>query len=436
MPRPPGRPRAKVTPIEKELAARALCRRRLLPFVYRNVKDYEAGWIHQEICEKLEKFEQDIIDRKSPRLMLFMPPRHGKSELASTQFPAWFLGRHPEKEVISCSYASGLAMSFSRKVRELLRNPRYQSVFPDTVLGKDSQSTEHWETTESGGYLAAGVGGPITGHGADALIIDDPVKNRADAESPTERNRVWDWYSSTAYTRLMPGGGVLLILTRWHTDDLAGRLLYEMQHGGEEWEIVVYPAIAVHDEKYRKEGEALHPDRYDLKALQRIKKATTSRDWGALYQQQPSTEEGAIIKRSQWNRWTSKEPPKCEYVIQSYDTAYSKNETADYSVITTWGLFYPEGNYSTHEMAEGFESEVMYNGDEAHMILLDAVKGRWSFPELKDKAYQLYNYWKPDSTIIEGRATGLPLAHEMRKSGIPVQTYTPARGNDKLTRPD
>jgi predicted phage terminase large subunit-like protein len=232
----------------------------------------------------------------------------------------------------------------------------------------------------------------------------------------------------------MPGGGVLLILTRWHTDDLAGRLLYEMQHGGEEWEIVVYPAIAVHDEKYRKEGEALHPDRYDLKARQRIKKATTSRDWGALYQQQPSTEEGAIIKRSQWNRWTSKEPPKCEYVIQSYDTAYSKNETADYSVITTWGLFYPEGNYSTHEMAEGFESEVMYNGDEAHMILLDAVKGRWSFPELKDKAYQLYNYWKPDSTIIEGRATGLPLAHEMRKSGIPVQTYTPARGNDKLTR--
>ena len=430
---------SKVTPIEQELAARQLCRRRLLPFVYRNVKDYDAGWIHQEICEKLEKFEQDILDRKSPRLMLFMPPRHGKSELASTQFPAWFLGRNPAKEVISCSYASGLAMTFSRKVRELLRNPRYQSVFPDTILGKDSQSTEHWETNVGGGYLAAGVGGPITGHGADALIIDDPVKNRADAESPTERNRVWDWYSSTAYTRLMPGGGVLLILTRWHTDDLAGRLLYEMQHNGEQWEIVVYPAIAVHNELYRKEGEALHPSRYDLTALQRIKKATVARDWGALYQQQPSTEEGAILKRSYWNRWVKKEPPKCEYVIQSYDTAYSKNETADFSVITTWGLFYPEGNYSEHELAEGFEGECIFDGDEAHMILLDAVKGRWGFPELKDQAYQLYAYWKPDSVVIEGRATGTPLAHEMRKTGIPVQTYTPSRGaigspNNKIAR--
>ena len=428
-----------VTHIERELANRALCRKRLLPFVLRNVKDYEPGWIHQEICEKLEKFEQDIIDKKSPRLMLFMPPRHGKSELASTQFPAWFLGRHPEKEVISCSYASGLALNFSRKVRELLRQPKYHAVFPETILTKDSQSTEHWETTENGGYLAAGVGGPITGHGADCLIIDDPVKNRADAESPTERNRVWDWYSSTAYTRLMPGGGVLLILTRWHTDDLAGRILYEMQHGGEEWEIIVYPAIAVHDEKYRKEGEALHPERYDIKALQRIKKSVTKRDWGALYQQNPTTEEGAILKRTYWNRWTRKEPPKCEYLLQSYDTAYSKNESADFSVITTWGLFYPEGNYGEHELAEGFEGEKFFSGDEAHLILLDAVKGRWSFPELKDQAFRLYMYWKPDAVLIEGRATGTPLAHEMRRSGIPVQTYTPARGsvnspNNKITR--
>ena len=426
-----------VTPIQKELASRELCRRRLLPFVIRNVKDYEAGWIHQEICEKLEKFEQDIADRKSPRLMLFMPPRHGKSELASTQFPAWFLGRNPSKEVISCSYASGLALSFSRKVRELLRWPKYNSLFPNTKLGKDSQSTENWLTTEGGGYLAAGVGGPITGHGADVLIIDDPVKNRADAESGTERNRVWDWYSSTAYTRLMPGGGVLLILTRWHVDDLAGRLLYEMQHGGDQWDIVVYPAVAVHDETYRKEGEALHPERYDTTALKRIKSALTARDWGALYQQNPSTEEGAILKRNYWNRWCRKEPPTTEYIIQSYDTAYSKSEQADFSVITTWGLFYPDGDYSEHELAPDNEDnprDHRFSGNDAHLILLDADKGRYSFPELKERAYELYTYWQPDSTIIEAKATGLPLAHEMRRAGIPVQTFTPSRGNDKLTR--
>tara|TARA_R110002096_G_scaffold190674_5_gene371844 strand:- start:952 stop:1884 length:933 start_codon:yes stop_codon:yes gene_type:complete len=235
----------------------------------------------------------------------------------------------------------------------------------------------------------------------------------------------------------MPGGGVLLILTRWHVDDLAGRLLYEMQHGGDKWDIVVYPAVAVHDETYRKEGEALHPERYDTDALKRIKSALTARDWGALYQQNPSTEEGAILKRQYWNRWTKKEPPKTEYIIQSYDTAYSKSEQADFSVITTWGLFYPEGDYSEHEIAPDNEDtprSFMFDGDAAHLILLDADKGRYSFPELKERAYELYSYWEPDSTIIEAKATGLPLAHEMRRAGIPVQTFTPSRGNDKLTR--
>lgn len=422
--------------IQQELATRQLCRRRMLPFVHRNVKGYEAGWIHQEICEKLEKFEQDIKDRKSPRLMLFMPPRHGKSELASTQFPAWFLGRNPEKEVISCSYSSSLAMSFSRKVRELLRDKKYQGVFPDTALAKDSQSTENWITTTGGGYLAAGVGGPITGRGAHALIIDDPVKNRVEAESPTEREKVWDWYSSTAYTRLAPGGGVLLILTRWHTDDLAGRLLSEMRNNrGDKWEIIVYPAIAVHDEKYRRSGEALHPARYNEDALEKIKGALTPRDWGALYQQNPSTEEGAILKRDSWNRWESDKPPKCQYVIQSYDTAYGKSESSDFTVITTWGLFQPEGDYSHHTLnQEAHGGETHFDGTETHIILLDAVRGRYPFPELKDRAYMLHSYWKPDSIIVEAKAAGQPLIQEMRKMGIPVQGFSPSRGNDKMTR--
>ena len=422
--------------IRQELASRALCRRRLLPFVHRNVADYEAGWIHQEICEKLEKFEADVIAKKSPRLMLFMPPRHGKSELASTQFPSWFLGKNPAKEVISCSYSASLAMSFSRKVRENLRDPRYQAVFPETSLAKDSQSTENWITTRGGGYLAAGVGGPITGRGAHALIIDDPVKNRTEAESSTERERVWDWYSSTAYTRLAPGGGVLIILTRWHADDLAGRLLNAMKKGGDQWDIVVYPAIAVHKERYRDEGDALHPARYDLEALAKIKRALIPRDWGALYQQNPTTEEGAILKRNYWCRWEDDDPPECTYTIQSYDTAYTARQTADYSVITTWGLFYPEGDLSKHTvMVDGqINPDGKFAGDEAHIILLDCVKGRWDFPQLKEKAYELYSYWQPDSTIIEAKASGLPLAHELRRSGVPVQTFTPSKGNDKMTR--
>jgi len=422
--------------IQTELANRELCRRKLLPFVERNVKGYQAGWVHKEICEKLEKFEQDVIDRKSPRLMLFMPPRHGKSELASTQFPAWFLGRNPTREIISSSYSASLATSFSRKVRELLRTPKYASVFKDTKLSKDTQSAERWRTDMGGQYLAVGVDGGATGNGADVFIIDDPVKNRTDAESPVEREKAWNWYSSTAYTRLAPGGGVLLILTRWHTDDLAGRLLAEMKAGrGDDWEIVVYPAIAVHDETHRKVGEPLHEDRYNIEALQRIEKVLTSRDWGALYQQNPATEEGAILKASNWNRWEEKTPPKCTYIIQSYDTAFGQSETGDFSVITTWGLFFPDGDYGHHTLnVEAHGGETYFSGDEAHIILLDRVKGRYPFPELKDRAVMLYHYWSPDSIIIEQKASGAPLTQELRLMGIPVQGFTPSRGNDKMTR--
>ena len=247
---------------------------------------------------------------------------------------------------------------------------------------------------------------------------------------------VWDWYSSTAYTRLAPGGGVLLILTRWHIDDLAGRLLKEMKKGGDQWKIVVYPAIAVHDEVHRSEGDPLHTERYNLKSLLKIKGALIRRDWDALYQQNPTTDEGAIVKREYWNRWESDVPPKCEYIIQSYDTAYSKSEQSDYSVVTTWGLFYPDGDLSIHHtVVAGLEvSGDDFTGGVAHLMLLDRVKGRWDFPHLKQKGYELYQEWQPDSTVIEAKATGLPLAHEMRRRGIPVQTFTPTKGNDKLTR--
>lgn len=425
--------------VQKELADRALCRKRLLPFVIRNVPKYKAGWIHKEICTKLEKFERDIKAGKSPRLMLFMPPRHGKSELASTQFPAWFLGRNPEREIIACSYASTLALSFSKKVRGIIDDEKYPGVFPNTKLNPDSKSAENWLTTKDGGYLAAGAGGGITGRGADCLIIDDPVKNREEADSPTQRELIGNWYSSTARTRLEPGAGVLLILTRWHNDDLAGRLLYDMQHNGEQWDVIVYPAEAVHDEKYRNIGDPLHPDRYDKDALNSIKTALTARDWSALYQQSPSIEAGSILRRDHWNRWGSDEPPACSYLIQSLDTAYSAKEQADYSVISTWGLFHPEGTYEIHKLGSAYNNEDdfqlhNFDGKVAHLILLDVMRKRLSFPDLKREAFRLNDYWQPDSIIIEAKATGMPLAHELRNAGVPVSTFTPGKGADKVTR--
>ena len=265
----------------KELALRILTRKRLLPFVERFNADYQAGWVHKDICRRLEQFSRDVVAKKSPRLMLFMPPRHGKSTLASVSFPAWHLGRNPEHEFISCSYSGSLAMGFSRKVRQLLREPTYKTAF-QTRLDPDSQSAEAWLTTGGGGYVAAGVGGGITGKGAHVLVIDDPIKNREDSESENNRSANWDWYTSTAYTRLAPGGGILVILTRWHDDDLAGRLLKASDEGGDVWEVVRYPAIAEEKEEYRDHGEALPPESYSLAALSQIRSAVGPRDWSAL----------------------------------------------------------------------------------------------------------------------------------------------------------
>ena len=324
-----------------ELMRRELCRRRLLPFVERFNDQYEAGWVHKDICARLEQFSKDVAERKSPRLMLFMPPRHGKSELASKTFPGWHLGRHPDHEVISCSYTGDLAMDFSRKVRELLRDKRYHQVFKDTHLDKDSQSAQRWNTTSRGGYVAAGVGGPITGRGAHVLIIDDPIKNRDDAESETNRSSIWNWYTSTAYTRLAPGGGVLIILTRWHDDDLAGRLLTKMKEKeGDEWDVIQYPALATEDELFRKKGDALHPERYDETALQRIKRAVGPRDWSALYQQNPVADDGEYFTRDMFRWYSAAERPPLDelHCYTSWDLAIGKNEANDFTVGITVGV--------------------------------------------------------------------------------------------------
>ena len=268
-----------------ELALRILTRKRLLPFVERFNPDYNAGWVHKDICRRLEQFSRDVAEKKVRDLCSLCRLDTVRARLRQLRSRLGIWVATQDHEFISCSYSGSLAMGFSRKVRSLLRDPSYKTAFK-TRLDPDSQSAEAWLTTNGGGYVAAGVGGGITGKGAHVLVIDDPVKNREDAESANNREANWDWYTSTAYTRLAPGGGVLVILTRWHDDDLAGKLLSAAQEGGDEWTVVKYPAIAEENEEFRSHGEALHPERYDVEALQRIQRAVGPRDWSALYQQE------------------------------------------------------------------------------------------------------------------------------------------------------
>ena len=364
---------------EQELAKRILSRKRLLPFVERFNPDYLAGWVHKDICQRLEKFSEQVANKESPRLMLFMPPRHGKSTLASVAFPAWHLGRHPDHEFISCSYSGSLAMSFSRKVRQLLREPVYKNVFEKSRLDKDSQSVESWQTTQGGGYVAAGVGGGITGKGANVLVIDDPVKNREDAESDNNRAATWDWYTSTAYTRLSPGGGILVILTRWHDDDLAGRLLKQAEDGADQWEVIRYPAIAEIDENFRKQGESLHPERYNVDALEQIRKAIGPRDWSALYQQNPVSDEGDYFSRD---------------MIRYYE--YDEIDTAELNYYCAWDLAIGQRDRNDYSVG------IVVGIDEYdNLYVVDVVRGKYDGFELVEQILDLYETWRPGIVGIE-----------------------------------
>lgn len=339
---------------QSELASRILSRRRLLPFTQRINPRYLAGWVHEDVCRRLEKFSDDVIAKKSPRLMLLMPPRSGKSELGSRSFPAWHLGRAPDHEIIACSYNVGLAMSFSRKVKEVLEDPSYHSVF-ETRLNPDFKGAEEWGIAGArGGYVAAGVGGGITGKGAHILTIDDPIKNAEEADSADNREKLKEWYDSTAYTRLAPGGGVLIVQTWWHDDDLAGRLQVAMAADPEadQFIVVKYPAIAENDEYLdydtdlivletppangkllRLKGAALHPERYDVKALEQIKRTISPRFWSALYQQNPVPDDGAYFLKEHFRR-APLPYIKRSNVFIAWDFAISEKKLNDYTVGT------------------------------------------------------------------------------------------------------
>ena len=255
--------------------------------------------------------------------MIFAPPRHTKSELASRRFPAWYLGRNPNKQIITSTYSGDLASDFGRDVRNIVAEQEYINLFPKTQLRDDSKSANRWHTNNGGVYISVGVGGSITGRGAHIALIDDPIKNRKDADSETVRNSVWDWYTSTLYTRLMPGGSIVLVQTRWHEDDLAGRLLEAQKHGGDKWEIINLEAIA---NEGTDNEQPLWPEWYPLPALKRIQANIGAREFSALYQQKPQPEEGVYFKREWFNRYELGGHPKNTATFGAGDYAVSDGE--------------------------------------------------------------------------------------------------------------
>jgi len=368
------------------------------------------GAHHKVMAQKF----QDIAEGKCKRLIINMPPRHTKSEFASYLLPAWFLGKYPGKKIIQCSNTAELAVGFGRKVRNLVGSEQYARIFPNVSLRSDSKAAGRWSTNSNGEYFAIGVGGTVTGKGADLLIIDDPHSEQEAAianTNPEVYDKVYEWYGSGPRQRLQPGGSIIVVMTRWSKRDLTGKILKSsIERDGDTWEIIDFPAILP-------SGKALWPQFWRLEELQALKEELPVSKWNAQYQQQPTSEEGALVKREWWQEWTLEKPPVCEYIIQSWDTAYTKNERSDYSACTTWGVFYLN------------EDEMQPN-----IILLDAVKERLEFPELKERALQYYKEWEPDVFIVEAKAAGSPLIFELRRMGIPVSEFTPTRGNDKIAR--
>jgi predicted phage terminase large subunit-like protein len=367
---------------------------------------FVAGRHHHIVAEKLEAVANGTLKR----LIINMPPRHTKSEFASYLFPAWFVGRMPTKKIMQATHTADLSIRFGRKVRNLMDGEDYRKVFPDVKLRADSKAAYRWETDDGGEYYAAGVGGSIAGRGADLFIVDDPHSEQ-DALSPTALENAWEWYMSGPRQRLQPGGAIVVVMTRWGEADLTARLLRQqaVDPKADQWEVVNLPAIL-------DSGDSLWPEYWKVEELEKIKASISASKWNAQYMQQPTSDASSIIKREWWQLWEKEDVPRLQYVMQSYDTAFLKSRTADFSAIQTWGVFYPKED------------------SPPNVILLDAKKGRWEFPDLKRVALEEYRYWEPEVVLIEAKASGMPLTQELRAMGIPVVNFTPSRGNDKHSR--
>lgn len=354
------------------------------------------------IIDELERVEAALHDR----VQILPPPRHSKSLLASQIFPAWYLGRHPDRSIICASYGQELASDFGRQVRNFVADPLHRNIFPNCIISDDSAAIHRFALTAGGNYYAVGAGGPITGRGADLLLIDDPIKSREQAYSAAERRSLQQWYESVAYTRLQPGGAIVLIQTRWHTDDLCGWLLKE--HAREGWKVVSLPALAeVDDLLGRKEGEPLWPERFGLEVLERIREAVGTAAWLSLYQQRPVREEGAIFRKTWWRSYAA--PPEPQRLVFTLDTAFKTTQSADYSVIQVWA-----------ETASGY-------------YLLHTWRQRAEFPELTRQATALAEIWKPNAVLVEDAASGQSLIQALKaETRLPVLPVRPF--GDKVAR--
>lgn len=374
------------------------------------------SFIHGAHHTKMAAAFERVARGECKRLIINMPPRHTKSEFASYLLPAWFLGNFPGKKIIQTSHTAELAVGFGRKVRNLVDADAYTDVFKDVSLQSDSKAAGRWATNKGGEYFAIGVGGAVTGKGADLLIIDDPHSEQEATlaeTNPEVYDKTYEWYTSGPRQRLQPGGSIVVVMTRWSKKDLTGQVLKAAaQRSGEEWEVIEFPAVLP-------SGRPLWPEFWSLTELEALHEELPNGKWMAQYMQQPTSDVSAIVKREWWQLWEHDDPPHCEFSIQSWDTAFLKHQRADYSACTTWGVFYqPDEN--------GME--------QANIILLNSFKRRMEFPELKKVAYEQYTDWEPDSLIIEAKAAGAPLVFELRAMGIPVQEYTPSKGNDKIAR--
>ena len=382
-----------------------------MKFVHAMWPGFVDGRHHAVMAKKF----QEIADGKLKRLIINMPPRHTKSEFASYMLPAWFLGKYPNKKIIQCSNTAELAVGFGRKVRNLVDSDQYSKIFPNVALRADSKAAGRWSTSGNGEYFAIGVGGTVTGKGADLLIIDDPHSEqeaKLAATNPEIFDSVYEWYTSGPRQRLQPGGAIVIVMTRWAKRDLTGRILQSSidREGNDDWEVIDFPAILP-------SGNPLWPQFWSIEELEALRSELPVAKWNAQYQQQPTSEEGAIVKREWWREWKEDRPPPCEFIIQSWDTAFTKNERSDYSACVTLGVFYKDEDHN-----------------DPNIILLDAFKRRMEFPELKQMAFNMYKDWEPDAFVVEAKASGAPLIYELRRMGIPVQEFTPSRGNDKIVR--
>jgi predicted phage terminase large subunit-like protein len=400
---------AQLTKLEK-LKDRELSQKKFIKFVEKVWPTFISGAHHKRMAEAFER----VANGTCKRLIINMPPRHTKSEFASYLLPAWFLGRFPHKKVIQASHTAELAVGFGRKVRNLVDSEVYHDIFPELTLQSDSKAAGRWNTSKGGDYFAIGVGGAVTGKGADVLIIDDPHSEQEAAmaaSNPDVYDKVIEWYTSGPRQRLQPGGAIVIVMTRWSQRDLTGQVLKAAaQRSGEDWEVIEFPAILP-------SGNPLWPQFWSLEELEALRNELPNSKWQAQYQQNPVGNESAIVKRDWWKWWEADRPPACEYILQTWDTAFEKNNRADYSAGTTWGIFKNDEDYGN-----------------SNIILLNTYKKRVEYPDLKRDVLAEYNMYEPDGVLIEKKASGAPLIYDLRAMGIPVQEFTPGKGQDKIAR--